>query len=68
MLTQINEDVARARRLAVSMLREGAEGEWDVGFACHMARRYLASKGLPVPDDVIAFATAGKHRESDVPP
>lgn len=58
-------DVYKARVATVAIFREAAEREMSVGEAIVCARKYLKSKGYPVPDDPLAFATGGRSTMLD---
>lgn len=58
-------DVQKARVATVAIFHEAAEREMSVGEAVYYARKYLRSKGYPVPDDPLAFATGGRSTMKD---
>ncbi|MEM6890263.1 MAG: hypothetical protein AAF636_19330 [Pseudomonadota bacterium] len=59
------EDVQKARVAAIAIFREAAEREMCMGEAIIAARMYLEEKGYAVPDDPLAFATAGRSTMFD---
>ena len=53
-------DIEKARVLTVAMLRAAAEEGLTVGEACREAQMFLHYRGFAVPEDPLAFATAGR--------
>lgn len=66
MMHQILNDTEDARLTAIQMLKEGEVLSVPLQSTVWAILHMLADRGIPIPEDILAWVSYGRFREADV--